>query len=70
MSISHFPLGYFKRIRNLKHIFRIKEDILLLNNSDIIEQSYLDSCGVRNKLFIKKFLTTVQNLKQCKASYE
>ena len=63
MSISTFPLSPFKRLRNLKHIFRLKVDIQLLNNSDAIEQSYLDSYKTQSKLFKKTFLETAKNLK-------
>lgn len=68
MSISPFSLGYIKRIRNLKHIFRIKEDLLLLNDSLIIEQSYVKHCGISNKLFVDKFLKTASNLRHLKGS--
>ncbi len=68
MTISRFSLGYIKRIRNLKHIFRIKEDLLLLGDSLIIEQSYVKHCGISNKLFIDKFLKTAGNLRQLKGS--
>ncbi len=63
MSISPFSLGYFKRIRNLKHIFRIAEDINLLQGSKSIEQSYLQHCSINNPLFVHKFLQTSQLLK-------
>ncbi|MCU7799906.1 MAG: toluene tolerance protein [gamma proteobacterium symbiont of Lucinoma myriamae] len=64
MSISHFSLGYFKRIRNLKHIFRLPEDIQLIQNNDIIEKNYLAHCGINNKKFQQDFLRTCQKLKQ------
>jgi tRNA A-37 threonylcarbamoyl transferase component Bud32 len=63
MSISIFPLSPFKRIRNLKHIFRIKEDIQLLNNSNTIEQSYLKTCKIRSDFFKKFFINKAENLK-------
>lgn len=63
MSIHNFSLGYVKRIRNLKHIFRLKEDLQLLGSSSAIEQSYIKNCAITNTLFIRKFLTTVQKLK-------
>jgi tRNA A-37 threonylcarbamoyl transferase component Bud32 len=67
MSISYFSLGYFKRIRNLKHIFRIPEDIVLLKNSKVIEKAYLESYIIKNKtlnkLFTKKFLQVSHQLK-------
>jgi hypothetical protein len=64
MSISLFPLSPFKRLRNLKHIFRIKEDIQLLNNSNAIEQSYLKTCKIRSNFFKKAFINTAANLKK------
>ena len=64
MSISRFSLGYFKRIRNLKHIFRLPEDIKLIQNNNIIEQSYLAHCGINKKKFHQDFLQTCQKLKQ------
>jgi len=63
MSISHFSLGYFKRIRNLKHIFRIKEDIELIQQSQAIEESYLQHSNIKSSFFKKQFLTTCQSLK-------
>ncbi len=69
MTISRFSLGYIKRIRNLKHIFRIKEDLLLLGDSLIIEQSYVKHCSISNKLFIDKFLKTAGNLRQLKGRF-
>ena len=64
MSISYCPLNMFKRIRNLKHIFRIKQDIQLLNNSDAIEQSYLQFSNIKSKFFKKKFIEVAINLKK------
>ena len=64
MSISRFPLGTFKRLRNLKHIFRLPEDILLVKNNNLIEQSYLAHCGIKRKSFHQDFLKTCQKLKQ------
>ena len=56
MSISRFSLGYFKRLRNLKHIFRLKEDIELIQQSQTIEKAYLQYSQIKSKLFIKQFL--------------
>ncbi len=64
MSIQYASLGYFKRIRNLKHIFRIKEDMQLLNNNTTIEHSYIQACGLSNTLFVNKFLKTAYDLKK------
>ena len=63
MKISKKPLNQNKRLRNLKHIFRLPEDIQLVKDNDIIEQSYLQSCGIRKKKFHEKFLTTCRDLK-------
>jgi len=63
MQVSNKPLGVIKRLRNMKHIFRVKEDIHLLNGSDRVEQAYLQSCGIKNKYFIQKLLNTVASLK-------
>jgi len=56
MSISPFSLGVFKRLRNLKHIFRLPEDIYLIKNNNIIEQSYLKHCNISSKKFHRTFL--------------
>lgn len=67
MSISRFSLGTFKRLRNLKHIFRISEDIGFIQQSQAIENAYLQNCNIKNNLFYplfkKRFLQTSQNLK-------
>lgn len=63
MSISRFPLGIIKRLRNLKHIFRIAEDIGFIRHSQAIEQSYLDHCNIKNRLFRKQFLHISRSLK-------
>ncbi|MCU7836089.1 MAG: toluene tolerance protein [gamma proteobacterium symbiont of Taylorina sp.] len=64
MSISCSSLSHFKRIRNLKHIFRLPEDIRLVKNNQLIEQGYLSQCGIHKKNFQQDFLQTCQNLKQ------
>ncbi len=64
MSISSFPLDPFKRLRNLKHIFRLKEDIQLLDNTDTIEKSYLFACKIKSKFFKKAFINTIKHLKE------
>ena len=67
MSISWFSLGIVKRLRNLKHIFRISEDIGLIQQSQTIENAYLQNCNIKNNLFYplfkKLFLQISQNLK-------
>lgn len=64
MSISRFSLGRMKRLRNLKHIFRLPEDIQLVQNNNLIELSYLAHCGIKKKKFHQDFLQTSQKLKQ------
>ncbi len=67
MSVSHFSLNVFKRLRNLKHIFRIPEDIQFIQNSQAIEEGYLKSYSVKKYFFSawfeKKFLQTSESLK-------
>lgn len=63
MSISRFSLGIFKRLRNLKHIFRIEEDIGFIQHSQAIEQSYLQHCKIKSDFFKKQFLQINQKLK-------
>ncbi len=63
MSISRFSLDIFKRLRNIKHIFRIAEDIEFTQQSQIVEESYLQHCNIKSKFFKKKFLQISQNLK-------
>lgn len=64
MKIYKSPLNKNKRLRNLKHIFRLAKDIQLVKNSTLIEQSYLSHCGINKKKFHQKFLKTVEILKQ------
>lgn len=64
MTISPFPLGIFKRLRNLKHIFRLPEDINLIKNNNLIEQNYLKHCTITSKKFHQSFLESCQKLKQ------
>jgi len=63
MTISWFSLGYLKRIRNLRHIFRLPEDIHLIQHSQAIEKSYLQCSDIKSKLFEKQFLDTCNTLK-------
>ncbi len=63
MTISPFSLGFFKRIRNIKHIFRIKEDVDFLRNTSIIEQSYLKHCPIKSSLFQQQFLKSINHMK-------
>jgi tRNA A-37 threonylcarbamoyl transferase component Bud32 len=66
MSISRFPLGPFKCLRNIKHIFRLVEDIQLIQQSQAIEHSYLQHCHIKHSLFQKKFLQISHHLKHQK----
>ncbi len=67
MGISWFSLGIVKRLRNLKHIFRISEDIGFIQQNQAIENAYLQNCNIKNSLFYplfkKQFLQISQNLK-------
>ncbi len=68
MNISPFPLSIFKRLRNLKHIFRLPEDIRFIQQSQAIENGYLNHSHVRTLFFTqqyfkKKFLQTSRDLK-------
>lgn len=63
MSISHFSLGYIKRIRNLKHIFRLSEDIQFIQHNQTIEESYLQHSKIKSKFLKQYFLKTCQALK-------
>lgn len=64
MSFSLFSLGIFKRLRNIKHIFRIREDVNFIQSNQIIETSYLEHCPIKNQLFKQKFLKSIQYMKQ------
>jgi hypothetical protein len=67
MSISPFSLNIFKRLRNLKHIFRIDEDINFIQHSQAIENAYLQCFPIKNSMiahwFKNNFLQTCQQLK-------
>ena len=63
MKIGHKALSQNKRLRNMKHIFRLDEDIQLIENSKIIEKSYLQHCAIKNKTFEQQFLFLCQSLK-------
>ena len=63
MAISFSPLSQHKRLRNLKHIFRLPEDIKAIKNNDLFEKSYLKNCGINNKAFHNNFLKRCQKLK-------
>ena len=64
MTISPFSLGFFKRIRNLKHIFRIREDVDFLLDNSIIEQSYLEHCPIKSSIFKQQFFKSIEHMKQ------
>ena len=63
MNISRFSLDIFKRLRNIKHFFRIAEDIEFIQQNQLIEESYLQHCKIKSKFFKKKFLQISQNIK-------
>ena len=63
MKISKKPLSAHKRLRNMKHIFRLEEDIQLIENTDIIEQSYLKYCKITSPVFQQQFLSLCKDLK-------
>lgn len=63
MKIYKSPLNKNKRLRNLKHIFRVSEDLILLKDNDLIEKSYLSHCSITNKKFHLDFLTKAKKLK-------
>ncbi len=63
MKISKKPLSTHKRLRNMKHIFRLEEDIQLIENTDIIEQSYLKYCKITSPVFQQQFLSLCKDLK-------
>lgn len=67
MSISRFSLGIFKRLRNLKHIFRIEEDIGFIRHSQAIETSYLQHCTIKSDFFKQQFLHITRKLKNVSA---
>ena len=64
MSISRFSLDIFRRLRNLKHIMRLPEDIRLIQHSQAIEEGYLHHCTIRSPFFKTKFLHISQVLKE------
>lgn len=68
MSISTSSLSIAKRLRNLKHIFRITEDINFIQHSQAIEHGYLQACQLENNLFFnffkRRFLQITQELKK------
>ena len=64
MKIHKYALNRNKRLRNMKHIFRLPEDIKLVQDNLIIEKSYLAHCGITKNKFQQKFLQVCQKLKQ------
>ena len=63
MKIGHKALPVGKRLRNMKHIFRLQEDIQLIKHTDIIEHSYLQHCSIKKPAFQQQFLSLCQTLK-------
>jgi len=55
MTISPFSLGIFKRLRNLKHIFRITEDIEFIRHNQNIENGYLNHCKINTPFFSRQY---------------
>ncbi len=64
MSISPFSLGKYKRLRNMKHFFRILEDINFICNSTVIETAYLAAYKGNTPRFNDKFLKLCTELKK------
>ena len=63
MSISHLSLSKYKRLRNMKHFFRLKEDINSVSDSTAIEIAYLSAYKGKTAHFNDKFLRLCQELK-------
>jgi hypothetical protein len=64
MIIYKSPLNKNKRLRNLKHFFRLAEDIELIAGSNVIEESYLEHLAIKSKKFRKTFIHTCRQLRQ------
>lgn len=64
MKIYKSPLNNNKRLRNLKHIFRVADDLKLVKNNDLIEKSYLEHCSINKQKFRQNFLNTINKLKK------
>ena len=64
MKTYKFALNKNKRLRNLKHFFRLAEDMKLIEGSTVIEDSYLEACNINSKKFHKTFLQTCNQLRQ------
>jgi len=64
MKIGRFPLGYFKRLRNIKHFLRVKEDVKSLPKNTAIEEGYLSYCQIHNRFFVKHLLRLFVKIKQ------
>ncbi len=63
MKIYKSSLNISKRLRNLKHIFRLPEDIALVSHNTQIEQSYLEHSDVNTIKFHQAFLKKCRELK-------
>lgn len=64
MHISPFSLGIFKRLRNLKHIFRLPEDIKFIQHSQAVENGYLKNYKISNTFFNHWFKTQFLQISQ------
>jgi len=64
MTIQKSTLSNNKRLRNIKHIFRLPEDVCFVQNNSFFEQGYLDHHSIDKKKFHRDFLQTCQKLKQ------
>jgi tRNA A-37 threonylcarbamoyl transferase component Bud32 len=62
MKISPFSLNQNKRLRNLKHIFRLREDMELIQQTNAIQSGYLNHSHIQSPGFRKKFLNLYQHL--------
>ncbi len=62
MKISPFSLNQYKRLRNLKHILRLSEDLQLIQHTDAIQTGYLQYSKIQTPSFKNKFLNLYQYL--------
>jgi len=63
MKISPSSLNQNKRLRNLKHIFRLTEDLELIQQTEAIQSAYLNHSDIQSPGFRKKFSSLYQYLK-------
>ena len=68
MKISPFSLNRNKRLRNLKHIFRLREDLQLITHTEALESGYLEHSDIQSAAFKNKFTKLYQyRIEQCSA---